>query len=70
MQLRNLTQKIEFQINGVQYSVEPCIYDAEHDILGLQINFPEDTVQAPLYNFSDLSEVKAFVLLQLQLNIC
>ncbi|MEG4484829.1 hypothetical protein [Microcoleus sp. D2_18a_B4] len=64
MELANLSKKIEFQIDGEVYSVEPCFYDEE--IPGLQINFPSgEATQVGLYNFLDLHQLKAFVILQL-----
>jgi len=65
MNLKTLSKKIEFEIEGEVYSVEPCFYDKETP--GLQINFPNgEAVQVGLYNFLDLYELKKFVISQLQ----
>ena len=65
MNLAKLSEKIEFEIDGELYSVEPCLYD--EDTPGLQINYPTgETTQVGLYNFLDLYDVKNFVISQLR----
>jgi len=60
MDLVKLSKKIEFEIDGKLYSVEPCFYDEETP--GLQINYPNgESTQVGLYNFLDLNDLKRFV---------
>ena len=64
MDLAKLSKKFEFEIDGDIYSVEPCLYDEETP--GLQINYPSgEATQVGLYNFSDLYDLKKFVISQI-----
>ena len=68
MELAKFSNKIKFEIDGKTYSVEPCFYDDENTP-GLQINYPTgEATQVALHNFSDLYNLKKFVISQLATN--
>ena len=66
MELANLSKKVEFEIDGELYSVEPCLYDDE-GTPALQMNFPNGEItQVALHNFSDSCDLRKFVISQLK----
>lgn len=62
-----ISQKIKFEIDNLEYTVAPCYYDDDQQTVGLEITFPTgDSVQVGLYNFDDESALKKFVKKEIQ----